>query len=123
MVRVLIIDDNDSFRKMLAEMLMRAGYEISEAVNGKIGVELYYKDPTELVITDIYMPEKDGREVIIELRQSYPDVKIIAISGGGKNSNTDYLSIAKNLGAQQIFSKPLEHKKFLDSVKTILAEF
>ena len=120
MARILIIDDNDSFREMLAEMLVRAGHEVSEAVNGKIGMELYYKNPSELVITDIYMPRMGGREVIIKLRQNHPDVKIIAISGGGDGGSLKYLQNTQNLGADEYLLKPFTMKELLEATANLI---
>ncbi len=120
MASILIIDDNDSFRKMLTEMLKRAGHNVSEADNGIIGVELYINDPTKLVITDIYMPEMNGQEVIIKLRKTYPEVKIIAISGGGNSGSLKYLSGTRNLGADKYLSKPFTMKELLETVNRVL---
>ena len=122
LAEVLIIDDNDSFRKMLAEMLKRAGHIVSEASNGKIGVEIYNKKPSGLVITDIYMPEKDGQEVIMELRQTYPDVKIIAISGGGDNGSIQFLKGTQKLGADRYLRKPFTMKELLETVNMVMKE-
>ncbi|MCK5672225.1 MAG: response regulator [Spirochaetales bacterium] len=120
MPKILLIDDNDSFRKMLAEMLIRAGHEILEAENGIIGIDLFNKNPGELVITDMYMPKKNGQEVIIELRKNYPNVKIIAISGGGDRGSMEFLKDTRNLGADKYLSKPFTMKKLLETVGTLL---
>src|SRR5210317_1834310 len=108
MPNILIIDDDNQFRTMLRKMVERNGYEVIEASDGKEGIKLYRKNPTDLIITDLIMPEKDGIETIQELRKDFPDVKIIAISGGGRLGPHDYLHLAKMLGAQRTLTKPIE---------------
>jgi YesN/AraC family two-component response regulator len=75
-----------------------------------------------VVVTDIVMPNKEGLETIVELRRNMPGVKIIAISGGGRIAPTDYLSIAKRLGADRVFAKPVERRALLDAVSELVAE-
>lgn len=120
MPSILIIDDDAQILKMLRQILERESYDVTEAFNGKQGLRLYRENPTDLVITDIIMPEKEGIEIIIELKRDYPDVKIIAISGGGRINPEDYLDIAKKLGAHRIFTKPVERKKLLNAVRELL---
>ncbi len=120
MASILIIDDDAQFRAMLRQMLSRAGYEVLEASNGKEGMRTYRDKPTDLVITDLIMPEKEGIETITELRREFPDVGIIAISGGGKMGPEDYLLGAKLLGAQRILTKPLEKEEILEVIKELI---
>lgn len=121
MPQILIIDDDEQVRSMLAETLRLEGYEVVEAANGKEGVERYQSEPTPLVITDIIMPEQDGVEAIHALRREYPQVKIIAISGGSANIRGDYLlGTANALGAAKTFGKPVDMNELLDAVKAIL---
>ncbi len=82
MARILLIDDDDSVRTMLRLTLAHFGHTVIEARNGKEGLELFQHANADLVITDIVMPEKEGLEVLMELRKKHPPVKIIAISGG-----------------------------------------
>ena len=122
MASILIIEDDDQFRAMLLEMLKLAGYEVEEASNGKEGIKLYIENPKDLVVTDIIMPEQEGIETIIELRRSFPDVKIIAISGGGRITAKDHLRIAKDLGAIQTLPKPFGREKLLKAIREVLKE-
>ena len=122
MASILIIEDDDQFRAMLLEMLKLAGYEVEEASNGKEGIKLYIENPKDLVVTDIIMPEQEGIETIIELRRSFPDVKIIAISGGGRITAKDHLQIAKDLGAIQTLPKPFGREKLLKAIREVLKE-
>ena len=120
MPNILIIDDDNQFRTMLRKMVERNGYEVVEASDGKEGIKLYRKNPTDLIITDLIMPEKDGIETIQELRKDFPDVKIIAISGGGRLGPHDYLHLAKMLGAQRTLTKPIELDELLKAIEELL---
>ncbi len=83
MARILIIDDDDNIIRLLNRILKNAGYDVIEAVNGREGLKVFKKDQIDLVITDIFMPEKEGMETVVELQMINPEIKIIAISGGG----------------------------------------
>ena len=120
MARILVIDDDRQVRTMLRTMLELEGYEVEDAPDGKEGLELFHRKPADLIITDIIMPEKDGMEIIIEMRRELPDVKIIAISGGGHIIPDHYLDSAELFGAVRTFAKPIERKEFLEAVKEIL---
>ncbi len=86
----------------------RKGHEVIDALGSKVAISLHREEPADLIIPDLIMPEKDGIETIIELRKDFPEVKIIAMSGGGSIGVEDYLIMAKGLGAMRIFSKPIE---------------
>ena len=120
MPRILIIDDEDQIRKMLRQMLERAGYEVDDAPNGKEGIQRFRQQPADLIITDIIMQEKDGIETIMELRREHAKVKIIAISGGGRIGADDYLSMAKGLGAMRTLKKPVERETLLKTIAELL---
>jgi CheY-like chemotaxis protein len=120
MGRILIIDDDVQILNMLRQILEREGYEVVSAINGNEGIRLYREKPTDLIITDLIMPEKDGIETIMELRRDFPDVKIIAISGGGRSHPRPYLNSAKELGAQYAFAKPVKREELLKAVRELL---
>ena len=120
MTRILVIDDDDQFRGMIREILVREGYEVVDAPNGKEGIRRYQEEPADLIITDIIMPEKEGVETIMELNRNFPDVKIIAISGGGRIGPEEYLHMAKKLGAQRTFAKPVGREELLKGVREVL---
>jgi DNA-binding NtrC family response regulator len=120
MPRILIIDDEDQIRKMLQQMFEREGFETVTASDGLEGVKAYREKPADLIITDLIMPEKEGIEIIFELKREFPDVKIIAISGGGRTAPEGYLKIADKAGALRTFSKPLERDELLRAVREIL---
>ena len=83
MPRILIIDDERQIRELLRDILEDAGYDVAEAADGQEAIKIQRGEPADLIITDLIMPEKEGIETIRELKQSYPDVRIIAMSGGG----------------------------------------
>ena len=119
---ILNIDDDDQLRGMLRQTLEGVEYEVKDAPNGKEGLRLFRENPADLVITDLIMPEKEGIETIKELRQEYPEVKIIAMSGGGRSGPKGYLKVAKGLGAQCTLTKPLERDEFLKTVMELINE-
>ena len=123
MARILIIEDDDTFRAMVRKMLEKAGYnDIEEAADGSIGVKLFRQRPFDLVITDIIMPDKEGLEMITELTRAYPRIKIIAMSGGGRDGPKNYLTIAKYLGAGRTLAKPFSHSDLIEVVQELLDE-
>ena len=122
MARILIIDDEPQMRAMLRQMLERAGYEVMDAPDGDEGIRLYRQDQADLIIMDILMPEKEGLETIMELRNDFPDVKIFAVSGGGRRGKLNYLSYASDFGALRTFTKPFEREELLRAVEEVLGE-
>jgi len=120
MYRVLLADDDQQIRQMLKLTLERAGYEVVEAEDGNKAVRQYKQDSIDLVITDIVMPEKEGIETIMELRSIDPDVKIIAISGGGRINPEDYLNWARRFGVRHTFTKPVDREQLLEAMSELL---
>jgi CheY-like chemotaxis protein len=120
MAKILVIDDEPSILLMIKKMLEKAGHVVDMALNGKEGMQIFENNKADLLITDIIMPEKEGLETIVEMKKKYPDLKIIAISGGGRISADGYLPGAKLLGANMVFQKPLVQKEFLEAVASLL---
>ncbi len=120
MKNILIIDDDDILRKMLRRMLEEFGYSVTEAQNGKVGLKLYSQHPIDLVITDLFMPEREGLETILELKRIDPKVKIIAISGGGNQGDVSLLSVAEHFGALDTLVKPFDMKDLIQAVENAL---
>jgi DNA-binding response OmpR family regulator len=120
MHRILIIDDDIQFNRMLKQTLEKQGYEVTTAQNGREGIQYYQKNPMDLVVTDLIMPEKEGVETIMELKRNYPDVKIVAMSGGGRIKSEDLLRIVEGIGVDATFSKPFEREDFLNTIKNLL---
>ncbi len=118
-VTILIIDDEEPIRALLRFALEAAGYEVTEAANGRQGLDLYRQRPTDLVITDMLMPELNGLDLLLDLTREFLDAKVIAISGVGEENNL--LDVAKLLGACQTFQKPFSVPQLLDAVRYELA--
>jgi DNA-binding NtrC family response regulator len=122
MKRLLLIDDDEAFRRILAETLERAGYEVLNAENGAVALKLFQAQPVDLVITDLIMPEKEGIETMLELHKLQPALKVIVMSGGGRVDASDYLPIARQLGAARTLAKPFRSQEILDAVAELLAK-
>ena len=120
MALILLIEDDHNLRSVLVMALEKSGHEVVEAPNGKIGMKEFRKRPADLVITDIIMPEKDGIETIMTLKKEFPDVKIIAISGGGRGPADLYIKQAEILGATRGLTKPFTVSELLDAVGEVL---
>lgn len=120
MARILLIDDDATVRYALKQVLERAGHQVDEATDGLIGVEMYTASRPDLVITDIIMPNQEGIETIIKLRRLAPDVAIIAMSGGGRTGNRDFLAMAEKLGAAKVMAKPFRPKELVEAVAGLL---
>ncbi len=105
---------------MLSESLSRAGYAVTEAADGLQASAILQAKPFDLVITDLYMPQRDGMEVIMELRQRQPSAKIIAISGHPTRQRM--LPAAAWLGARRTIPKPFTPQEMLELIKEVLAE-
>jgi len=118
---VLVIDDDEMLRGVLVQTLERAGYEVVEAPHGAAGIELFRASPADLVITDLIMPEKEGIETMLELRREFPQLPIIAVSGGARTAGRDYLPIARHLGVRHALAKPFSRQEILDAVRDALS--
>jgi PAS domain S-box-containing protein len=117
---ILVIDDDRDLCFVMEEMLRAEGYKVSVANDGEQGIKLQRKQPASLLITDIFMPNKEGVETIRDFRREFPDVPIIAMSGGGRLKTHGGLLIAKELGAAEILRKPFEMNDLLRSVAAAL---
>jgi signal transduction histidine kinase/DNA-binding response OmpR family regulator len=120
MAHILVIDDDRDLCLMMEEVLRAAGYKVWAAADGVQGIKLQRKQPASLLITDIYMPNKEGIETIRDFREEFPDVPIIAMSGGGRLNTQGGLLTAKELGAAVILRKPFEMSDLLRSVAATL---
>ena len=120
MALILVIDDEEGIRALVRDILEKEGHKVIEAANGIVGLELFNQNRPDLVITDIFMPEKEGTQTILELRKSYPNVKIIAISGGAIAQSFDVLGTAKIFGALRVLAKPFHPKDMRQAVKELL---
>ncbi len=120
MARILVIDDDSDMRLLLEQTLGPAGHEVVSARDGKEGIHQYRTAPTQLVITDLFMPNQEGLETIIQLRKSFPGVSIIAMSG--RTGAGTMLSIAKRLGAIGVLEKPFAPDQLIRAVDAALGD-
>ncbi len=120
--RILVIDDEYEVRVALRKILARAGHEVVEAANSEEGVRLFLQEPTDLVITDLFVPVKGGLEIIRELKANYPEVKIIVISGSAADFLRDTTSLAKQYGALRALEKPFSPEEIIEAVQELLEE-
>lgn len=123
MKQILVIEDDQPHLKMLKALLSKADFSVLMASNGVEGCDLYYKNPCDLVICDIFMPEKEGLETITDIKDYHPEAKIIAISGGGSKNffaRKDILRMARDLGADIIMPKPINVPKLMQSIQQLL---
>jgi DNA-binding response OmpR family regulator len=118
--RILLIDDDEPFRKLVTVMLTSAGYSVQEASDGAVGIAAYRQEHADMVLTDILMPEKEGLQTIRELRQIDPDVKIIAMSVEGEG-RFGHLTIALRMGALRILHKPFTRDELLKTIAEVIA--
>jgi two-component system chemotaxis response regulator CheY len=126
---VLIIDDEEDIRDALRRVLERAGYRVRGAEDGAEGLKQMQQRPADVIITDIIMPKLNGVETIAEMRQQFPNARIIAISGGGNFGVTDYqpnaittsayLAAADQAGAHIILTKPFESADLLKAISQL----
>lgn len=119
MTRILLVDDDELLRRMLRMTLIKMGHTVIEAGNGNEALRACKSEPPDIVLTDLIMPEKEGIETIRELRRLHPDVKIIAMSGGGRVSAKDYLIIAKRMGADFTLNKPFSNDELAATIAKV----
>lgn len=117
---ILLAEDDDRVRELLRNRLSSEGYRVVEASNGEQAARVYRDTPTDVVITDIVMPGKGGRELITELLQDFPDVRIVAISGALDRDVSELLGDATRLGALRTLAKPFTSEQLFDAVKAVL---
>jgi DNA-binding NtrC family response regulator len=120
MARILVIDDDGDMRTLLEQTLGAAGHEVMSARDGRDGMRLYRAAPAQLVITDLFMPNQEGLETIIQLRRDFPGLPIIAMSG--RTGASTMLSIARRLGAFAILEKPFETDQLMQAVNGALRQ-
>lgn len=110
---IILVDDNADQRLVLRLALEQQGYSVREAANGREGLSLQRARPSPVLITDIFMPETDGFELLDSFKREFPSTKIIVISGGGTRLTRDYLASAELMGVQATLEKPFEVEKLL----------
>lgn len=120
MPTVMIVDDEELIRNMIQKSLIRTGYKVLEAENGKKAMLLVENETVDLIIADLVMPEKGGLELIMELNINYPDIKKIAISGKLPLRNSSIHGLTEEFGVDAVFAKPMEIFDLLKVVKALV---
>lgn len=120
MAKILIIDDEDLVRGLLKTILERKGYDVAAAADGEAGQKLLSEQEFDLLITDLIMPGREGLELIQEISRDFPNLPIIAISGGGRMGATSSLHMARLFGASRTLAKPLRAEELLEAVEEVL---
>jgi CheY-like chemotaxis protein len=119
--RVLVIDDNDDFRKLAVLWLQSSQFAAEGASNGEEALELQRRNPADIIVTDMFMPRLDGVETIQQLRKEFPRVKVIAITGRSSMSGYEALRAAADLGATKVFLKPFALDELINAVNEMSA--
>jgi DNA-binding response OmpR family regulator len=103
---VLLIDDDLEILRQMATAFLQAGYRVQAAPDGQAGLALFLEAPTDLVVTDIVMPNREGIETIVALKRASSAVAVVAISGGYRAAPADFLTLARHVGADGALAKP-----------------
>ena len=119
-MKVLVIDDEPAVRYAVTRVLESNGFEVTTAPDGIQGMVQFRSCHPDLVITDLIMPEQEGMQTIKQIRQADAAVKILAISGGGRLVNVDFLQVARRLGADEILPKPFDATELLSTIRQLL---
>ena len=122
MANILVIDDEPRMLRVIREILERDDHNVIEAISGDQGIAAIVAQPVDLVITDIIMPDKEGIETIGEIKQDYPHLPIIAISGGSLTGAGSYLATAAALGACATLEKPFRSFELRNVVNAALGK-
>jgi CheY-like chemotaxis protein len=120
MTHILVIDDESSIRAFIRQTLEEEGYRISEANEGEQGLKVLRTTLIDLIVTDIFMPNKEGIETIRTVRQQFPHVKILAISGGGTRKMMEALPAALHFGAHHALEKPFTPAELVAAINVAL---
>jgi DNA-binding response OmpR family regulator len=120
MRNILLVEDEVQIRAALKTALEDEGYKVEEAKDGNQAIKSFKNCLPDLVITDLVMPDKEGLQTIREMRALSPEIKIIAMSGGGRNDSKTYLKMAQSFGAAYVLDKPFSITDFLDIVNKML---
>lgn len=122
MARILVIDDHYAMRQTIREVLEDQGHEILEAPDGEAGLQMQRRQRVDLVITDIFMPQREGMSTIRELCREFPELPVIAMSGGSRDLNApeSFIELARRFGARATLAKPFQIAELLSVVACTL---
>lgn len=117
MTRVLVVDDDARVRTTARALLEAANFEVVEAESGAAALRTLGSEAVDVVLTDIFMPDTDGIELIHTLHRQTPNLPLVAMSGGGFDDGKDVLAVARLLGAEAIVQKPLTRQKIVGAIR------
>lgn len=120
MAKILLVEDDDLVRDMLTQTLERASHQVTAVINGEEASICLQKEEPDILVTDIIMPKKSGITLISEVKNSHPNLEIIAISGGGRLDPAGYLDLSETLGASVSFEKPIDNIALLMAIDLLL---
>jgi CheY-like chemotaxis protein len=120
MARILVVDDDALVRETIALALQEAKHATWAAGDGRQALHILDGTPVDLVVSDILMPDLDGIELVRAIRRRHPNLRVLCISGGGREPDMDYLPLARKLGAQTVLHKPFTPKQLLEAVEAAL---
>ena len=118
--RILVVDDDDDFRRIATRMLREAGYEVDTAADGTTAIARYRAGDVDLILLDLYLPGTDGIETTIRLQHEFPEARIVAVSGGGYRNQDEVLDMARRVGAAGTLAKPLDQATLLATIAEVL---
>ena len=118
-MRILIVDDNEDMRTMLQAWLQAEGHDVAVAPDGHSALKMLVARPTDILVTDLCMPETDGIETIVAVRKQFPHIPIVAMSGWTSAGGADYLEVAREIGAVKTLKKPFEPAQLSDIVRKL----
>jgi len=122
MAHILLVEDERVVSEALASAMKSKGHTVVTASTGVEGLKRFAEQAFDLVVTDIIMPDKEGIEMILDMRKHKPETKIIAISGGGRTGNVEFLNMAASVGAMATLRKPIHLAKFLSVLTESLSQ-
>lgn len=121
MARIMIVEDDSAVRRLVRRLLEGEGHTVIEEPDGRSALRHFAGDPADLVISDVYMPDMDGLELLERLREAFPEVRVIVISGGGRLRTMSVLEDAKGMGAARVIAKPFSPEEFRSAVREVLS--
>jgi CheY-like chemotaxis protein len=122
MVKVLVVEDNEDLRSLLEATLRREGFEVLAACDGDEALQVLGERRVDIIVTDLFMPERDGVETIVAIREKFPGLQIIAMSGWQSSRGPDYLAVAREIGAAATLRKPFEPPELVRIVRRLALE-
>jgi CheY-like chemotaxis protein len=120
MASILIVDDDPTVRLIARELLRDGDHAVVEAADGDLAMAVIAAVPLDLIVLDLLMPNRDGLEVLRHVKASYPDIRVLAVSSGGRIGAVSYLETARVFGADGVMMKPLRLDTFASMVEALL---